>query len=61
MTKLELHSFSDRSAELWDADMLESVEYKKINNKIRIEPTVLAAAKSRAASETKMPDPTDQP
>ena len=61
MTKLELHSFSDRPAELWNTDMLESIELKKINNKIHIDPPVLAAAKARAARETKLPVPTNQP
>ena len=61
MTKLELHSFSDRPAELWDSDMLEPFELKKINKKIRIDPTVLAMAKSKAAEETKVPEPTNQP
>ena len=61
MTKLELHSFNDRPTELWDSDMLEPFELKKINKKIRTDPTVLAMAKSKAAEETKVPEPTNQP
>ena len=60
ITKLELHSFNRRPAELWDSDMLEPIELKKIIKKMRIDPTVLATAKSKAAGETKVP-PTNQP
>ena len=61
MTKLELHSFNDRPAELWDSDMLEPFELTKINKKIRIGPMVLATAKSKAAGETRVLEPTNQP
>ena len=61
MTKLELHCFNDRPAELWDSDLLEPIELKKLTKKTRIDPTVLATAKSKAAGETKVPEPTNQP
>ena len=61
MTKHELQSFIDNPAELWDSEMLEAIELKKLAKKIRIEPTVLANAKAKATRETREPEPTNQP
>ena len=61
MTRHDKHSFSDYPAELWNSEMLEVIDLKRLHGKKRIDPVELANAKAWATQETGEPNPAIQP